>query len=201
MYWRELLDRRPALWSLQRSEPDAGDECRALTHLVAEGTVPPLVSERLALADIAGGVRRLADGKPVGRVVYTPSSCPAPRRWAIAAQANYAAAKAGLHGFAKTLGFELGKFGVTANAVAPGFIETDMTRATAERMGVDFEDFKEALVSQIPAARAGNPEDIAHTVASLVSEGAGFVSGQASTWPAGRRTSHSTTLEQGDRTR
>ncbi|WP_433734041.1 3-oxoacyl-ACP reductase FabG [Nocardia sp. CA-129566] len=109
-----------------------------------------------------------------GRIVSLSSTSALGNR----GQANYAAAKAGLQGFTKTLAFELGKFGVTANAVAPGFIETDMTRATAERMGVDFEDFKKAVISQIPVARAGNPEDIAHTVSFLVSEGAGFVSGQ-----------------------
>src|ERR671929_40118 len=93
-------------------------------------------------------------------------------------QANYATAKAGLQGFTKTLAIELGKFGVTANAIAPGFIATEMTKATAERMGISFEDMIKGAASQIPVARAGVPEDIAHTVSFLVSEGAGFVSGQ-----------------------
>ena len=93
-------------------------------------------------------------------------------------QVNYSAAKAGLQGFTKTLAIELGKFGITANAIAPGFIETEMTAATAERLGVDFEDFKKFNADQIPVGRVGQPEDIAHTVSFLVSEGAGFVSGQ-----------------------
>jgi 3-oxoacyl-[acyl-carrier protein] reductase len=93
-------------------------------------------------------------------------------------QANYAAAKAGLQGFTKTLALELGKFGVTANAIAPGFIETEMTAATAARVGMSFEDFKNAAAAQIPVARTGKPEDIAHAVSFFVSEGAGFVSGQ-----------------------
>jgi 3-oxoacyl-[acyl-carrier protein] reductase len=93
-------------------------------------------------------------------------------------QANYATAKAGLQGFTKTLAIELGKFGVTANAIAPGFIQTEMTKATAERMGVPFEDFVKAAASQIPVARVGQPEDIAHLVSFFASEGAGFVSGQ-----------------------
>jgi 3-oxoacyl-[acyl-carrier protein] reductase len=93
-------------------------------------------------------------------------------------QANYSAAKAGLQGFTKTLAIELGKFGVTANAIAPGFIQTEMTRATAERMGIPFEDFIKGAASQIPVARVGQPEDIAHLVSFLVGEGAGFVSGQ-----------------------
>ncbi|HEV7211404.1 MAG TPA: 3-oxoacyl-ACP reductase FabG [Blastococcus sp.] len=93
-------------------------------------------------------------------------------------QANYSTAKAGLQGFTKTLAIELGKFGVTANAIAPGFIETDMTKATAERMGIPFEDFIKGAASQIPVARVGQPEDIANLVSFFVSEGAGFVSGQ-----------------------
>lgn len=93
-------------------------------------------------------------------------------------QANYSAAKAGMQGFTKTLAIELGKYGITANAIAPGFIETEMTQATAERIGVPFEDFKAEVAKTIPVARTGKPEDIAHTVSFLASEGAGFVSGQ-----------------------
>ena len=93
-------------------------------------------------------------------------------------QANYSAAKAGLQGFTKTLAIELGKYGVTVNAVAPGFTVTAMTRATAERMGVTFEDFEKALVGQIPVRRVGQPEDIANAVSFFASERSGFVSGQ-----------------------
>ncbi|MCC9312424.1 3-oxoacyl-ACP reductase FabG [Kitasatospora sp. RB6PN24] len=109
-----------------------------------------------------------------GRIVNLSSSSAQGNR----GQANYSAAKAGLQGFTKTLAIELGKFGVTANAVAPGFIATDMTAATAARVGMEFEAFKEAAASQIPVQRVGVPEDIAHTISFLVSEGAGFVSGQ-----------------------
>ncbi len=93
-------------------------------------------------------------------------------------QVNYSAAKAGMQGFTKTLAIELGRYNVTANAIAPGFIETEMTAATAERVGVPFEDFKKTAAKEIPVARVGQPEDIAHTVSFLTSEGAGFVSGQ-----------------------
>ncbi|MGY1693961.1 3-oxoacyl-ACP reductase FabG [Geodermatophilus sp. SYSU D00814] len=109
-----------------------------------------------------------------GRVVNLSSTSALGNR----GQANYSAAKAGLQGFTKTLAIELGKFGVTANAIAPGFIQTEMTKATAERMGIPFDDFVKGAASQIPVARVGQPEDIAHLVSFFVSEGAGFVSGQ-----------------------
>jgi 3-oxoacyl-[acyl-carrier protein] reductase len=109
-----------------------------------------------------------------GRIVNLSSTSALGNR----GQANYATAKAGLQGFTKTLAIELGPFGVTANAIAPGFIETEMTAATAARMNVTFEDFKKFAADQIPVRRVGQPEDIAHLVSYLVSEGAGFVSGQ-----------------------
>jgi 3-oxoacyl-[acyl-carrier protein] reductase len=109
-----------------------------------------------------------------GRIVNLSSTSAQGNR----GQANYAAAKAGLQGFTKTLAIELGKFGVTANAVAPGFIQTEMTKATAERLGVSFEDFIAHSAAQIPVQRVGQPEDIAAAIAFLVSEDAGFVSGQ-----------------------
>jgi 3-oxoacyl-[acyl-carrier protein] reductase len=109
-----------------------------------------------------------------GRIVNLSSTSALGNR----GQVNYSAAKAGIQGFTKTLAIELGKYGVTANAVAPGFIETEMTMATAERMGVPFADFKAFLVKEIPVGRAGQPADVAHAVSFFASEGAGFVSGQ-----------------------
>lgn len=109
-----------------------------------------------------------------GRIVNLSSSSAQGNR----GQANYSTAKAGLQGFTKTLSIELGKFGVTCNAVAPGFVETAMTRATAERIGVNFDDMKAFKEAEIPVRRAGQPEDIANTISFLTSEDAGYVSGQ-----------------------
>jgi len=109
-----------------------------------------------------------------GRIVNLSSSSALGNR----GQANYSAAKAGLQGFTKTLALELGRFGITANAVAPGFVETEMTAQTAARMGVSFEEFKAEASRTIPVGRIGVPDDIAHAVSFLCSQGAGYVSGQ-----------------------
>ncbi|MCW4386050.1 3-oxoacyl-ACP reductase FabG [Salinibacterium sp. SYSU T00001] len=109
-----------------------------------------------------------------GRIVNLSSTSALGNR----GQANYSTAKAGLQGFTKTLAIELGRYNVTANAIAPGFIATDMTRATAERVGVSFEDFMAHAASEIPVGRAGTPDDIAAAASFFVSEEASFVSGQ-----------------------
>ena len=93
-------------------------------------------------------------------------------------QANYSAAKAGIQGFTKTLAMELGKFGITVNAVAPGFIETAMTRATAERVGMPFDDFVAAAAAHTAVGRTGTPEDVAHAIAFFASPTSSFVTGQ-----------------------
>jgi len=113
-------------------------------------------------------------GQKWGRIVNISSSSGLGNR----GQANYSASKAGLEGFTKTLAKELGKFGITANAVAPHFIATDMTAAMADKLKMSFEDLVETYKKQIPVARVGQPADVAHTVSYLVSDGAGFVSGQ-----------------------
>jgi 3-oxoacyl-[acyl-carrier protein] reductase len=109
-----------------------------------------------------------------GKMVFLSSTSALGNR----GQANYSAAKAGLQGMARTLAIELGPFNVNVNSVAPGFVETRMTQATAERLGVDFEAFKIGAASQIPLRRVGQPEDIASVIAFLCSDESSFVSGQ-----------------------
>ena len=79
---------------------------------------------------------------------------------------------------AKTFAIELGPFGINVNCVAPGFIVTRMTAQTAERVGLDFEEFQRLAAEEIPVRRVGQPEDVASLIAYLSSEEAGFVSGQ-----------------------
>jgi 3-oxoacyl-[acyl-carrier protein] reductase len=109
-----------------------------------------------------------------GRIVNLSSTSALGNR----GQANYSAAKAGLQGFTKTLAIELGRYGVTANAIAPGFIETEMTAQTAARMGVGYDDFKVGAAAAIPVGRIGQPEDIAATASFFCRDDAGYVSGQ-----------------------
>ncbi|MFD4443065.1 3-oxoacyl-ACP reductase FabG [Nocardia sp. NPDC058519] len=102
-------------------------------------------------------------------------------------QGNYAAAKAGIQGLTRTLAMELGPFGIRVNAVAPGFIATEMTAATAARMGVSAEELQAKTAGITPLRRVGVPADIANVVAFLASDDAGFVTGQTVYVDGGRR--------------
>ncbi|MBX0357642.1 3-oxoacyl-ACP reductase FabG [Halobacillus sp. Nhm2S1] len=122
----------------------------------------------------ARAAQRIMVENKYGRIINISSTSALGNR----GQANYATAKAGLQGFTKTLAIELGKFGITANAVAPGFIETEMTKETAARIGISFEDLVQASINKIPVGRSGKPEDIANAVAFFADERSSFVNGQ-----------------------
>jgi 3-oxoacyl-[acyl-carrier protein] reductase len=93
-------------------------------------------------------------------------------------QANYAAAKAGIQGFTRTLAIELGPYGINVNSIAPGFIITPMIEETARRMGVSLEDFTKGAAEMLPVRRVGTPEDIAGVVAFLAGPDASYITGQ-----------------------
>ncbi len=109
-----------------------------------------------------------------GRIVSLSSTSALGNR----GQANYSSAKAGLQGFTRTLAIELGPFGITVNAVAPGFIDTEMTRSTARRQGLDPDQVIAEASKVIPVRRVGQPHDIANVICFLASDEAGFVNGQ-----------------------
>ncbi len=102
-------------------------------------------------------------------------------------QANYSAAKMGIQGLTRTLAIELGPYGVNVNAVAPGFIVTDMTDETARRVGSTPEEFRQGIADVTPVRRVGQPEDIATAVAFLASDEASFITGQTLYVDGGRK--------------
>ena len=190
MRWRSPADVSDARLRPERGRPDRGPDLGGLHILVNNAGV---TRDNLLFKmsdddwDMAMGVHlrgaflmTRAAQKHFVEQKYGAGHLPVerPPRSATAARPNYAAAKMGIQGFVRTLGIELGPFGVTANAIAPGFIATDMTDATAARVGMSVEDFRKAAAERNPVRRVGEAGDVAHVISFLVSEGAGFVSGQ-----------------------
>jgi len=122
----------------------------------------------------AQAAQRLMVPRRFGKLVFLSSNSALGNR----GQANYSAAKAGIQGLARTLAIELGPFNINVNAVAPGFVETRMTRAVAERTGIDYDALKKTASERAALRRTGRPEDIAAVITFLCSEEASFVTGQ-----------------------
>lgn len=130
--------------------------------------------------------QRLMVPQRLGKIVNISSTAALGNR----GQTNYSTAKAGLQGFTRTLALELGQFNINVNCIAPGFVDTEMTRATARRQGIDPEEYKAMRSKNIAIRRVGHPEDIAALAVFLCSDEAGFVNGQviyASGGPETRR--------------
>ncbi|WP_077212044.1 3-oxoacyl-ACP reductase FabG [Bacillus dakarensis] len=122
----------------------------------------------------ARAVQKYMVDQKYGRIINISSTSALGNR----GQTNYSAAKAGLQGFTKTLAIELGKYNITTNCIAPGFIETDMTRDTAKRIGITFEEMVQGSIKNIPVGRIGAPADIANAAAFFADEKSSFVNGQ-----------------------
>jgi 3-oxoacyl-[acyl-carrier protein] reductase len=122
----------------------------------------------------AQAAQRVMVRREQGRIVFLSSGAARGNR----GQANYSAAKAGIEGLTRTLAIELGRFGITVNAVAPGFVDTRMAHSSAERSGRDWEDFRRAVEKNIPLGRIALPADIADVVGFFCSGDARYVTGQ-----------------------
>jgi 3-oxoacyl-[acyl-carrier protein] reductase len=109
-----------------------------------------------------------------GKIVFLSSTSALGNR----GQVNYSAAKAGLQAMARTLAIELGQFNINVNAVAPGFVATRMTQAAAERLGIEWETYKQTRAEQNALKRIAEPQDIARVVAFFCSDDSGYVTGQ-----------------------
>ncbi|MEU6750846.1 glucose 1-dehydrogenase [Spirillospora sp. NPDC046719] len=123
---------------------------------------------------VTRAAQRIMVERRYGRVINISSTSALGNR----GQANYSAAKAGIQGFTRTTAIELGPFGVTVNAIGPGYVDTEMTRATAERLGLAVDERLAEVAATLPVRRVGRPADIANAALFLAAEESGFVTGQ-----------------------
>lgn len=146
-----------------------------LVHKMSEEDWDLVISTHLKGSFLcAQAAQAVMVGQKWGRIILISSTSALGNR----GQANYSAAKMGIQGLGRTLAIELGRFGITVNSVAPGFIETRMTESTAARMGISFEQLKENVAASNPVPRTGQPQDVAAVIAFLAGEEAGYVTGQ-----------------------
>ncbi|TDC86409.1 3-oxoacyl-ACP reductase FabG [Actinomadura sp. 7K507] len=123
---------------------------------------------------VTRAAQRIMVERRYGRVINVSSTSALGNR----GQANYSAAKAGIQGFTRTTAIELGPFGITVNSIGPGYVDTEMTRATAERLGVSVDERLAEVAAGLPVRRAGKPADIANAALFLAADESGFVTGQ-----------------------
>jgi 3-oxoacyl-[acyl-carrier protein] reductase len=146
-----------------------------LVHKMADDDWDAVINTHLKGTFLcAQAAQKYMTPRKYGKMVFLSSTSALGNR----GQTNYSTAKAGLQGMARTLAIELGRFNINVNAVAPGFVDTRMTRQTSERMGVDYDQFLQGAAAMIPLQRVGQPEDLAAVIAFLVSDDASYVSGQ-----------------------
>jgi len=146
-----------------------------LVHKMTEDDFDQVLSVHLKGSFLcAQAAQRYMVPQKYGRIVNLSSTSALGNR----GQVNYAAAKAGIQGMTKTLAIELGRYGITCNAVAPGFIETDMTRATAERMAIDYAQLTAMAAQEAAVGRIGTPADVANAVLFFARDESSFVTGQ-----------------------
>jgi 3-oxoacyl-[acyl-carrier protein] reductase len=146
-----------------------------LVHKLSEDDWDTVINVHLKGAYLcAAAAQRFMVEAKFGKIVNISSTSALGNR----GQLNYSTAKAGIQGFTRTLALELGRFNINVNCVAPGFIDTEMTRATAMRLGHDPEEYKAMRAKNIAIGRVGVPRDVANLVHFLCSDEASFVNGQ-----------------------
>jgi 3-oxoacyl-[acyl-carrier protein] reductase len=154
---------------------NAGVTRDALIHKMTDDDWFTVINTHLSGAFFAArAAQRSMVTRGYGRIIFIGSTASAGWR----GQTNYSAAKAGLQGMTRTLSIELGRFGITVNLVAPGHIDSELTRGTAERLGMDYEEIAADRIAANAIKRVGTPDDVAQAVSFLASDAAGYITGQ-----------------------
>ena len=154
---------------------NAGVTRDALIHRMTDEDWSTVIATHLtgAFNAIRAAQRPMVE-RGYGRIVLIGSTSSAGWR----GQTNYSAAKAGMHGMARTLAIELGRFGITVNVVSPGHIDSELTRGTASRLDIPYEQMAQSRIDSNSIKRVGSPDDVANAVSFFAGERAGYVTGQ-----------------------